>query len=71
MDLIDWEWDVKMNTFGKHQRKEMENNEQNLLREIANDRQTPKNRRNQNTDGLFETTDLEDETTTETVTLID
>jgi uncharacterized protein (UPF0147 family) len=49
----------------------MENNEQNLLREIANDRQTPKNRRNQNTDGLFETTDLEDETTTETVTLID
>ena len=31
--------------------------EQNLLREIANDVQTPKNQRRQNTDGLFETTD--------------
>ena len=31
--------------------------EQNLLREIANDVQTPKNKRQQNTDGLFETTD--------------
>lgn len=31
--------------------------EQNLLREIANDAQTPKNKRQQNTDGLFETTD--------------
>ena len=29
----------------------------NLLREIANDGQTPKNRRKLNTDGLFETTD--------------
>ena len=31
--------------------------EQNFLREIANDVQTPKNKRQQNTDGLFETTD--------------
>ena len=31
--------------------------EQNLLREIANDVQTPKNQRRQNTDGLFEKTD--------------
>ncbi len=29
----------------------------NLLREIANDGQIPKNRRKPNTDGLFETTD--------------
>ena len=28
--------------------------EQNLLREIANDVNTPKNQRRQNTDGLFE-----------------
>ena len=31
--------------------------EQNLLREISNDVQTPKNQRRQNTDGLFEKTD--------------
>ena len=31
--------------------------DQELLREIANDDQTPKNKRQQNTDGLFETTD--------------
>lgn len=28
-----------------------------FLREIANDEQTPRNKRKQNTDGLFETTD--------------
>ena len=32
----------------------------NLLREIANDGQTPKNRKKLNTDGLFETTDCSD-----------
>ena len=32
----------------------------NLLREIANDKQTPKNKRKPNTDGLFETTDCSD-----------
>ena len=31
--------------------------DEHLLREIANDDQTPKNKRQQNTDGLFETTD--------------
>ena len=30
---------------------------QKMLREIANDDQTPKNKRQQNTDGLFETSD--------------
>jgi len=30
---------------------------QKMLREIANDDQTPKNKRKQNTDGLFETSD--------------
>lgn len=34
--------------------------DQELLREIANDDQTPKNKRRQNTDGLFETTDCSD-----------
>ena len=34
--------------------------DEQLLREIANDDQTPKNRRRQNTDGLFETTDCSD-----------
>ena len=32
-------------------------NDEQLLREIANDDETPKNKRRQNTDGLFETTD--------------
>ena len=31
-----------------------------FLREIANDDQTPRNKRRQNTDGLFETTDCSD-----------
>ena len=34
--------------------------EEQLLREIANDDRTPKNKRRQNTDGLFETTDCSD-----------
>ena len=34
--------------------------DEQLLREIANDDQTPKNKRRQNTDGLFETTDCSD-----------
>ena len=33
---------------------------QKMLREIANDDQTPRNKRRQNTDGLFETTDCSD-----------
>ena len=36
----------------------MENNQNNMLREIANDSLTPKNTKKKvNTDGLFETTD--------------
>jgi len=38
----------------------MENNQENLLREIANDKLTPKKKRLVNTDGLFETTDCSD-----------
>ena len=38
----------------------MENNQENLLREIANDRLTPKKKKTVNTDGLFETTDCSD-----------
>ena len=34
--------------------------DEQLLREIANDDQTPRNKRRQNTDGLFETTDCSD-----------
>ena len=45
-----------MNTSGKQQRKEKMSDEL-FLREIANDEQTPRNKRKQNTDGLFETTD--------------
>ena len=33
---------------------------QKMLREIANDDRTPRNKRRQNTDGLFETTDCSD-----------
>ena len=33
---------------------------QKMLREIVNDDQTPRNKRRQNTDGLFETTDCSD-----------
>tara|TARA_B100001142_G_scaffold131600_1_gene133150 strand:+ start:1857 stop:2045 length:189 start_codon:yes stop_codon:yes gene_type:complete len=32
----------------------------NMLREIANDNLTPKNKNKKNTDGLFETTDCSD-----------
>jgi len=32
-------------------------NDENLLREIANDQLTPKKKKTVNTDGLFETTD--------------
>tara|TARA_E500000318_G_C3369966_1_gene138110 strand:- start:341 stop:502 length:162 start_codon:yes stop_codon:yes gene_type:complete len=32
----------------------------NLLREIANDNQTPKNKKKVNSDGLFETIDCSD-----------
>ena len=32
----------------------------NLLREIANDNQTPRNKKKVNKDGLFETTDCSD-----------
>ena len=38
----------------------MENNQENLLREIANDKLTPKKKKPVNTDGLFETTDCSD-----------
>ena len=34
--------------------------EDNLLREIANDKLTPKKKKEVNTDGLFETTDCSD-----------
>lgn len=34
--------------------------ENNLLREIANDNQTPRNKKKVNSDGLFETTDCSD-----------
>ena len=34
--------------------------EDNLLREIANDNQTPRNKKKVNKDGLFETTDCSD-----------
>ena len=36
------------------------NQHQKMLREIANDDRTPRNKRRQNTDGLFETTDCSD-----------
>lgn len=35
-------------------------NEDNMLREIANDNRTPKNKNKINEDGLFETTDCSD-----------
>ena len=47
--------EVSSDKYLEQHRRQME--DQNLLREIANDGQTPKNQRQQNTDGLFETTD--------------
>ena len=47
--------EVSSDKYLEQHRRNME--EQNFLREIANDVQTPKNKRQQNTDGLFETTD--------------
>ena len=47
--------EVSSDKYLEQHRRQME--EQNLLREIANDVNTPKNQRRQNTDGLFEKTD--------------
>ena len=47
--------EVSSDKYLEQHRRQME--DQNLLREIANDGQTPKNKRQPNTDGLFETSD--------------
>lgn len=47
--------EVSSDKYLDQHRRQME--EQNLLREIANDKSTPKNQRKVNTDGLFEAED--------------
>ena len=47
--------EVSSDKYLEKHRRQME--EQNLLREIANDVNTPKNQRRPNTDGLFEADD--------------